>query len=332
MVNYHYGYNLPEYPFLVAITEDYVQSLDVCIFKETVGKNMWEQIYNYPEYGISLFYSSLGNDDILGREIAITYFFKVYLLSKNRFRLFNRIGIGIGYVTRKFDLEDNYLNVATGSHFNMHFNLRLGANYRLSDKFELNTGISLDHFSNANTSEPNLGINYLTAFGGLSYKLGKKYEKQKQELKPHIKKNKMSIFASFGGKHPRSLTSQYFLTSSVSFEFDKAFFRKFHFGIGADLFYDSSVKSSLIDAGEEHKNIYDFQTGIHLSPSLIYNRISISIQVGIYLLLTERVDNYLIYNRGLIQYEINDYFSIRLAMKSHLHILDYPEIGFGYKF
>jgi len=332
MVNYHFGYNLPEYPFLITLTEDYVRSLDVCIFKETIGKNSWEQIYHYPEYGISLFYSSLGNDDILGRELALTYFFKVFLVSKNRFRLFNRVGLGIGYVNRKFDLKENYLNVAAGSHFNIHFNLRLGANYILSDNFEINTGISLDHFSNGNTSEPNLGINYLTAFAGLSYRFGERYEKQKIELPPHLKKNYMSLFLSIGGKHPRSLTSKYYLTSSVSFEITRPFSRIFHLGLGADLFYDSSVESSFIEKGEEYKKVYDFQSGIHLSPSLIYNRIRLTIQVGVYLFLTEQVDNYSIYNRGIIQYKINERFSIRLAMKSHLHILDYPEIGLGYKF
>lgn len=332
MVNFHSGYNLPEYPFISSITNDYIRSLDICVFKETVGENKWEQLYNYPSYGLSFFYSTLGNDEVFGREFTLTYFFKMYFLSKNRFRLFNRIGIGLNYVNRKFDFKNNYLNVAVGSKVNIHFNFRIGANYALSDKFSLNTGLSFNHFSNANTSEPNLGINYLTGFGGVSYSLGKKSEKKTHKLEAHRRENSFSLFASIGGKRSRALVSTYFLTSSFSFEFNRAITRKFLFGIGSDLFYDSSVESSIKKGNKDYRKSDSFQTGIHLSQSIVYNRLTLSIQEGFYLFLTEKVGDYPLYTRGVVQYQVNNHFLIRIAMKSHLHVLDYPEIGFGYKF
>jgi hypothetical protein len=48
--------------------------------------------------------------------------------------------------------------------------------------------------------------------------------------------------------------------------------------------------------------------------------------------LKEMVGNHPIYSRGIMEYQINRHFLVRFAMKSHLHILDFPEIGFGYKF
>ena len=332
LVNLHSGFNLPEYPFTAAITEDYIRSIDISLFKETTGKNEWEQLYNYPEYGLSFFYSTLGNDEIMGREYALSYFFTITLLSKHRFRLFNRVGIGIDYVTCKFNLQDNYLDVAVGSNYNIHFNYGIGANYILSEKFKLNLGISFDHLSNANSRQPNLGINYLTAYTGLGYSLGKKTIKQITELQPLIKKNSIALFISAGGKHSKALTSNYALTSSVSLELNRNISRIFHVGIGSDLFYDSSVESSLKEKSEVYNPSYSFQTGIHLSQSLVYNKISLSIQEGIYLILPEKVRNAVIYNRGIIQYQINDHFSVRIAMKSHLNILDYMETGLGYKF
>ncbi len=332
MVNFHFGYNLPEYPFISSITEDYIRSLDISFFKETTGKNIWQQLYNYPSYGVSLFYSTLGNDAQFGRELALNYFVKLYFFPGNRFRLFTRTGLGVSYVNRKFNLQDNYLNVAVGSHVNIHFNMRFGANYPLSDKFSLNTGLSFDHFSNANTSEPNLGLNYLTAYGGVSYSLGKKSERKIHIIEAHVKENTFAFYASIGGKFARALTSDYFLTSSYSFEFNRIYSRKFHFGIGSDLFYDSSVETGMKNNNLDYKNSDSFQTGIHISQSIVYNHISLSIQEGVYLFLTEQVDNYRFYNRGILKYQINDHLIIRLAMKSHLHILDYPELGFGYKF
>lgn len=331
MGNYHYGYVLPEYSFVNLISNAPISSFDLCLLKETKGKNIWQQLYKYPEYGLSFFYSSLGNDDVLGREIALNYFFKVHLISKKRFKFFNRTGIGLGYVSEKFDLEENYLNVATGSHLNMHFNFRFGASYEFTDKLGLNAGISFDHFSNANTSEPNLGINYFTGYTGISYLIGERKEITKIELEDHKIVNEFEAFVSLGGKHARNLSSKYFLVSSLSLQVKRSFFRAFHLGAGVDLFYDSSVSSQLDNDVLEYKSAYQFQTGIHISQSIIYSRFSVTLQEGIYLGLKEKVDDYVMYNRGILRYQLTENTSIRLAMKSHLHILDYPEIGLGFK-
>ena len=329
MVNYHTGLILPEYPFFTYIVNDYVHSLDVCLIKETNGKNMWEQLYNYPGYGISLFYSTLGNDKILGREIALNYFFIMNIISKGNFRLYNRTGFGLGYISRKFDINNNYLDVAVGSNINIHFNLRFGINYSLSNKIDLNAGLSFDHFSNANTSAPNLGVNYVTSYGGLSYTIGQKLEKEKHEYEPHIRKNNVEIFASIGGKYTREMSTSYYMTSSVSLELTREYFRTFYLGTGLDMFYDSSVKEQLESKGEAFKSSDNFQTGIHISQEFVYNRASIIVQEGIYLY---QVNQKLIYNRAIFKYRITDNLLIRVAMKSHLHILDYPEFGIGYKF
>src|SRR5689334_9004310 len=68
---YHFGYVLPEYTNLLYIVDQPVRSLTLNISKKTRGKNDWEKIYNYPEYGFSFFYSTLGNNEIHGKEFAI---------------------------------------------------------------------------------------------------------------------------------------------------------------------------------------------------------------------------------------------------------------------
>ncbi len=332
MLNFHYGYNLPEYPFITSITESPIKSVDFCLFKETAGNNLWEQLYHYPAYGISFFYSTLGNDKVFGREFGLTYFYKVYFITKNHFRLFNRAGIGLSYVNRKFDLKNNYLNVAIASNVNIHFNFGFGADYEISDKLRLTSGLSFDHLSNGNTSEPNLGLNYLTGYGGLIFSLGAKTEKKTHQIETHVKENSFVIFASVGGKHSRALVASYYETSSFSFEFNRSLTRMLHFGLGSDLFYDSSVESSMRKNKQEYQKKYSINTGIHLSQSIAYNNISFAIQEGVYLFFTEHVGNYPIYNRIVLQYQINHHILVRLAMKTHLHILDFPEIGVGYNF
>ena len=331
-VNYHFGYVLPEYQFINYYVNDYIHSIGVSLFKERSGKNYWEEIYNYPEHGFSFFYTSLGNDSVFGKEAALTYDVKFFYVSTKKFKVFNRLGIGIGYASKKFDIKTNYVNVAVGSHFNIHFNFRLGGSYKLSDKSEFNISASFDHFSNANSGEPNLGMNLLTFSSGLSYRLGAKSDKKRYELKPHKAKNTFYAFANMGGKHTRSLSTKKYITFSTSFQAKRSFSRMIQLGAGLDLFYDSSIKDQLISNDKTYKSSYSFQTGFHISQTLVYNNIWLTLQEGIYIGLLEKVDNYKLYNKLIVGYNIGEHLVINLAMKSHLHILDYPEIGVGYKF
>lgn len=331
--NYHYGYVLPEYSSFVYLVNDNVRAISIDIAKKTRGKNDWEQLYNYPEFGISLFYTTLGNNSVYGKEISLNPFFIIDYVSTKKFNLYNQLGVGLNYVTKRFDLENNIYNIAVGSKVNLHFNLRLGAGYELSNKIKLNSGISFDHFSNGNSREPNIGINSLTFYGGLGYRIGNKRETMIRELAAHNKQNHLSIFYSFGGKHARALDTKYYFTSSLSMQFSREVSRIVRLGLGTDLFYDSSTKAEMEAIGTTaHKNIYDFKTGLHLSQAIAYNKVTLELQEGIYLLLTDKVNNYVMYNRGIVSYAINNKLLLRIAMKSHLYILDYPELGIGYKF
>lgn len=148
--NYHYGFVLPEYQNFIYLVDAPIQSFELGIVKQATGKNDWQQLYHYPAYGVSLFYSTLGNKEVNGQELALYPYFILHLISKKRFSLDNQIGIGIGYTNKKFDLNNNYQNVAVGSNFNIHFNLKLGAKYQLLKHISLGTGLSFDHFSNGN--------------------------------------------------------------------------------------------------------------------------------------------------------------------------------------
>lgn len=329
---YHYGYVLPEYKHLLYVVNDHVQSAGLSISKKTIGKNEWQQLYHYPEYGVFLFYSTLGNNRVNGREIAVYPFFTWNILPGDRLNIYNQIGIGLGYASRRFDFEDNYQNVAIGSNLNIHFNFRLGIKYLLPKKLVIQTGISFDHLSNANMKSPNLGLNYLTSYVGLGYLVGETSQYQLREPEPYKKGFDFEFIYAVGGRHTRALQSKFYFTSSVAFEFKWKPYRAVHLGIGADLFYDSATESQMLPANSaDYKKYYDYQSGIHLSQEFLYNRISIIIQEGVYLLLKDKADHNIMYNRGIVRYTIAKRIILEIAMKTHFFVLDYPEIGLGYK-
>ncbi len=327
--SYQQGAVVPEYSSFSYVVNDYVRSAELILQHETTGKNDWEIAYRFPSYGISFQYASLGSKAVFGNEFSVFPYCIFHLYKHNRFQLDQQIGLGLGYSTKKLDLQSNYLAVATGSHVNAHFTLRLGGEYRLTEKTLLRTGIAFSHFSNGNLQEPNLGLNYLTLYAGLGLKLSAETEKNANTLSAWTRSQNWEFIYAMGGKRTRSLDSRYYLTSSISGEWKWNAFRKVRFGIGADFFYDSSTRAELNNDAIYQKS-FDYRTGIHISQQLVYNHTSILLQEGIYLGLVDRVNGYVMYNRGIVRQHVNDHLFFSLSLKSHLHILDYPEFGIGY--
>jgi hypothetical protein len=328
-----YGFVIPEYKHFIYLVEKPVTGIEISLTKRTSGKSYWEQLYKYPEIGLTFLYTTLGNRDVFGNEFALYPYVQTFLIRKPKFQFTIQFGLGFGYATKKFDLETAYENVSIGSHFNIHFNNKLGTRFQLTKKLSLNTGLSFDHYSNMNMAEPNLGINLFTAFAGFNYCIGEQTEFTKTEIPQHDPKNEFAFIYAAGGKHTRALQSKVYFTSSVSAEYKFHWKRKIHFGGGLDLFYDSSTKTEMSTPGKnDYKSIYDFRTGLHFSQELVYDRFSFILQEGIYVGLIDRVDKSFMYNRAILRWKLNNHFLISVSMRSHLHILDYPEIGFGYYF
>jgi len=330
---YQAGLVLPEYKYFLYIIEDHVKSAGLTFSKKTTGNNDWEQIYGYPEYGFSIFYSTLGNDRVFGRELAVYPFFCYPMFSTNRWGIYNQIGLGINYVNYKFDLDHNFQNIVIGSKLNIRFNFRFDLRIQLLKRGRLHTGLSFEHFSNGNMQEPNIGINCLNSYVGLGYCIGDQNYPVPHELKPHARDFCWEFTYAFGGKHTRAFQSAYFFTSSGTVELKWKPYRMLGLGLGTDIFYDSSTETEMKAFDQTgYRKYYDFRTGIHISQEIIYSRISLIIQEGIYLFLTDQVNHKTMYNRGIVRFAITDQWLVSLSMKSHLHILDYPELGLGFRF
>jgi hypothetical protein len=329
----HFGFVIPEYQHFNYLVEKPVQGIELSLHKASRGRNFWEQLYRYPEFGFSLFASSLGNNEVFGHEIALYPYIQTPLIRKDKFQFSTTFGFGAGYATKKFDLVNNYQNVSVGSHFNIHFKLKLSTHYDISPLFRINAGLSFIHFSNANMAEPNLGVNLFTAHAGINYRIRERLPYIEHELKAYEPKHEFAFIYALGGKHTRALQTDVYFTSSISTEYKYHFKRKFHFGVGLDLFYDSSTETEMSANGlTNHKNADDFRTGIHLSQEVVFERFSFILQEGFYIGLVDEVNGKPIYYRGILRWKINPNWMVSISMKSHLHILDYPELGFGYYF
>ncbi len=328
---YRKGVVMPEYSLFTYLVEEYVTSFELTLSRQSYGRTYWNQMFSYPEYGIAIQYATLGNRDVFGQGISLFPFFYVPIVQAGKFSLINKTGLGLGWVTKKYDIISNPENVAMGSYLNLHFNIELAAQYEIRPGIGLVTGLAFDHLSNGNYAEPNLGINYITAYGGLKYLIGEQREKIRHYIPQHISQTETFAIASFSTKHARSLQDRKFMATSLSVGLKKRWWRTFTPGIGADIFFDTATKTEMrAFTTTPHRSIHNFKTGLHLSQELVYGRFRVGLQEGLYLVLQDQAFNKTMYNRLTIRHDLGRNIFAQINMRSHLVVLDAIEFGIGY--
>ena len=332
LANLHYGYVIPEYSSFTLLTIDPVRSLEFSVEKRLGERNPWNQVFNHPIVGLTFFYTTLGNNEIHGSEYSLFPYVLLPVFEREQFKAGISMGLGLGYVTKKYDQETNPFNVVVGSQLNVHFQTKIDLRFRITERLGIQSGLAFGHLSNANTAEPNIGINNGTVYLGLSYQLKKQSITTDNDLFQADKNWFYEFAIAPGFKSTRALRDSRHMTASATGDIWKPVSRIVAFGIGPDIFFDSSAETELLsDLNTEYEPIMQWSTGIHGSISLRYDRLRLILQVGFYLGLQNEVENESIYNRAMVRYTLTDDFFIYFAMKSHLHILDHPELGFGYR-
>lgn len=85
---------------------------------------------------------------------------------------------GASFGWKPWSIENATFNLTVGSRVNAYMNLRLLLNWKVSDRINLQGGISVSHFSNGNTSWPNPGINMFGLRAGMVCDISPRPEKR----------------------------------------------------------------------------------------------------------------------------------------------------------
>jgi len=128
---FHIGSILPHRSEVNEIIEGHSFAYELSFVKPTIGKKEWQQLYKYPQVGISGLFMNLGNPKELGNAYGVFSFIDMPLNQRKiNWRL--KLGYGLGYIEKPFDKTTNYKNIAIGSHINaliyanMLWSVRLG--------------------------------------------------------------------------------------------------------------------------------------------------------------------------------------------------------------
>lgn len=302
--------------------------------KKTFGNEDWEQRYNYPDYGVSFSYQNLKNR-VLGNNFAFYAHYNFYFFKRN---LMFRIGQGLAFTTNPYHKIDNHKNIAFGSKLMSSTYMML--NYkkeRIVDRFGLQAGLSLIHYSNANVKAPNTSINSITFNVGVTYNLD---EEDPEFIKSIDKEEKFSQSIKYNFVF-RSGINESDVIDSGQFPFyifsayaDKKLNHKSALQLGTDVFFSNFLKEfikfnsvAFPERNEDGKADYK-RVGLFAGHELFMNKTSLVTQVGYYVYYPYDFEGRIYFRIGLKRYFRDKWFAA-LTLKAHGAAAEAVEFGIG---
>jgi hypothetical protein len=292
---------------------------------KTSGLKEWEQVYDYPDYGISYHYIDFKNH-YLGVNHAFGVHYNFYFLKRN---LMFRISQGIGITSNPYDKETNNKNNAFGTRVmdNTYFMLQYKRENALG-RLGVQAGLMLDHFSNGRFKAPNSGINTIAFNLGLNYNLDEPISVIQDSL-PNPKTYREPVKYNFAfrtgiseGPVPGLGQRQFYHLGLYA---DKRLGRKSAIQLGTDVFFSryliEYIRFSSVAFPSTHADYTDSETdykriGLFVGHELFINKLSIETQLGYYVYKPFDYETD-IYQRLGAKYYLYKSFFTGLGLKTH---------------
>jgi hypothetical protein len=333
----NYGF-LINHHLEMQIFNSHFPAFELNIGKETFGEYRWQRMYNYPFIGVSYWSSHLGNSPYLGVANAVFPYVNYPLIRKNKFEFNFRLGLGLAYLTKRFDRLTNYKYLAIGSHLNAAANLMFEYRWRFNPRMNAALGLALMHFSNGSTKTPNFGINIPSANLAIAYRLSKPNPYLTKKMLPELYEfefdGKRSITLDLGATVAyKDMGNEYARTFMIYNLFGhvmKPVSFKSSFGIGMDLTLD---KSDPFIAREKNlifeNDLQKIRVGVAGAYQLSMAKLSYMFNIGFY--VSGKVRPSTSYFKLGLHYDVTRQIFATLSLRSHFAQADFLGIGLGYK-
>jgi len=281
--------------------------------------------------GLSLVIADLGNHDHLGYAFGIMPNVAVTTNTKKRVNVTLRLGLGVAWVTKKFNFASNIENVAISTNLNIMAGLNADLQIRITDKSKLFLGLNALHLSNGGYKKPNYGLNILGASGGFSVAFSNKREckipkKSSADMQtaiwPQIK-----LYIGTGVKETGDAGGPKYFPVSFQIAVARRVTDYVALGCGVDVTHDGSSRFHI----EQSNDVYaspndDFQVGASIYAELPLNRFAIFARQGFYL-YNSNPNLPIGYQNAGFSYRIGQSAAIFISLKSHLNNADHIYAG-----
>lgn len=332
-VNYFKGNIMLHTPEVQQLITGHPEGFLIGWNKKTIGEKVWQQRFNYPDYGITYSYQKMKNE-FLGENHGLYAHYNFYFLKRN---LMMRVGQGLAYTTNPYDKERNFKNNAYGSRILSTTLLML--NYkknRLIGPVGLETGITFLHYSNANVKAPNTSTNSMVFNIGLTYDLT---EKDPEYIKTAYDKKitepvRYNFVFRYGINESDIMHSGQYPFYVFSVYADKRINTSSAIQLGTDVFYSTFLKEYIryysTAAPNYGVNADDdwVRAGVFIGHELFINKLSLLTQFGYYTRYPVKFEDKTYQRIGLKYYFGKKLFSA-VTLKTHYAKAEAVEFGLG---
>ena len=321
-------------PSMAPIIERPVVGGEVFLSKQTYVAHQWNSFFNYPEYGICYAYLNLGSPDYTGITHCLFPYMNFHLFNnRNSLNLNLRIGTGFAYVEKIYNAETNPLNQAFSTHLNAILNAQLQGIYKVSDTWSVFAGAGIMHISNGAYQMPNLGMNIIGLFTGISHSFGKENRliAFRNEVNEKNKNWDCSIFLSGGIKEIKPIGGNKYFAGDFNVEVTKKHLEYTRFGLSLDVTYDASEYDCIIfQSLPAVDRLNTTRVGVSGGYVLLLGNLSLDAYLGAYLHEANPLYGK-IYQRTSLRYPLSDRLKLSLTLRNHKGKADYIGVGFGFR-
>jgi opacity protein-like surface antigen len=256
------------------------------------------------------------------------------------------LGMGIGYLTKRYDEFGNPRNPAIGSHMNgmMHLGYHLDVGPYLNKwGWKMYAEAGMVHFSNANWRQPNFGVNIPYLSIGAKRTLFLAGISNKSAPWRHIKqigaipsrsyvRNQHLVGLRLGRRQIELDQRRTFVNAVLEYncEFRRALLGP-RFRVGANVFFDKSYMYSKFGLKSDAISLNDFtEVAITAGSRWEYGKWGFIADAGLYLYRPD--DTKRRYYEGVgVSYKATQRVYIIARLKAHLSSADYMEWGVSYQ-
>lgn len=324
-----YGFLLPHHTTVKHLVEHHAYGFELGISIQTNGKKEWHQAYLFPKIELLAFYGNFGNPNIIGHAFGLEGSLYLPYFKKNGWSFGNKLNVGIGYLTKRYDKLKNPKDNVIGS----HFNCIVGLGFFLEKQFKqfaIGLETNMKHMSNGAYKLPNLGtnvfflgINYTHYLNPLRLLDAAEIKSDGQPLRTwefytQISASAKEIYPTGGPRYGVIALNNYFhykIKPKVILEG------------GVDLIYDGSTTATVKYESPNYKNL---TAGAYFAYVLPIHHLQLLVGMGAY--LYNPINTYgWVYHRFGARFRITKQLWANITIKSHWAKADYFEYGIAYQ-
>lgn len=329
----HYGFLIPHHREMWALTDGFFPLWEVSITKQTYGRQPGQYDRNYPQFRLTYIYSNFGESEPLGQMHAFIPGMRLPIIQGNKSAMMFGFGLGIGHLSEKFDVMENYQNLAIGSNYNAAIQFTLSWRIFINSRLFFNAGASMLHVSNGTIQAPNFGLNIPAVFGGLNWKLN---DKPIHYLEPDGQKSRKGSFnfraqGLVATKQILSLPDKNFGVIAGNISLAGYYNNVNSFVVGIDAIYDESTRYLLEKDNQPTEDWQDVvKLGLLGGHEWTFSRIGVLIGLGYYL-ENKNPDDTPVYTKMEVNYNFLKFAFIGVSLRTHWAKADFLGAGIGFK-